>query len=75
MLDALIPALDAWRAEESAGFDCAVNAAERGARATAEMQPRQGRASYLSERALGIPDGGAVAVAIWLSAIAEGLSR
>jgi dihydroxyacetone kinase len=73
MLDALIPALEAWRVEGSAGFAAAISAAERGADATAEMQPRQGRASYLGERALGVPDGGAVAVAMWLSAIAEGL--
>jgi dihydroxyacetone kinase len=73
MLDALIPALEAWRAEGSPGFSAAVSAAERGADATAEMQPLQGRASYLGERALGVPDGGAVAVATWLSAVAEGL--
>jgi len=75
MLDALIPALEAWRAEGAPGFAAAVSAAERGAEATAEMRPRQGRASYLGERALGIPDGGAVAVAMWLSAVAVGLSR
>jgi ATP-dependent dihydroxyacetone kinase len=75
MLDALIPALEAWRDTEGSGFAAAVRAAAEGADATAEMRPQQGRASYLSERALGVPDGGAVAVSIWLSAIADGLSE
>ena len=48
-----------------------VRGAESGAAATAQMHPRLGRASYLSERALGVPDGGAVAVSIWLNAIAR----
>jgi ATP-dependent dihydroxyacetone kinase len=74
MLDALIPALEAWHGKGGSGFGAAVRAAAEGADATAEMRPQQGRASYLSERALGIPDGGAVAVSIWLSAIADGLS-
>ena len=75
MLDALIPALEAWRAADGAGFAAAVSAAKTGAEATAAMQPGLGRASYLGERAFGIPDGGAVAVSIWLGAIAEGLVR
>ncbi|WP_241019140.1 DAK2 domain-containing protein [Paraburkholderia sp. Tr-20389] len=33
------------------------------------MMPRVGRASYLGERAVGEPDGGAVAVACWLRAL------
>ncbi|HEM7817331.1 TPA: DAK2 domain-containing protein, partial [Burkholderia multivorans] len=36
---------------------------------TARMTPRAGRASYLGERAIGTPDGGAVAVAYWLRAL------
>jgi len=35
------------------------------------MTPRLGRASYLGQRALGVADGGAVAVAIWLRALAD----
>ena len=34
------------------------------------MPPRRGRSSYLGDRALGHPDPGAVAVALWLRAIA-----
>ena len=68
MLDALQPALNAWVA--SGRFTDAATAAETGAAATAQMFPALGRASYLGHRALGIPDGGAVAVAVWLKALA-----
>lgn len=68
MLDALAPAVTAWQGDD---FAAAVLAAEQGAAATAQMHPRLGRASYLGERAIGTPDGGAVAVAIWLRALAD----
>ena len=68
MLDALQPALNAWVA--SGRFTDAAKAAETGAEATSDMFPALGRASYLGQRALGIPDGGAVAVSIWLKALA-----
>lgn len=71
MLDALEPAVSAW---EQKGFLEAAAAAEAGAAATAQMRPRLGRASYLGDRALGTPDGGAVAVAIWLRALATQLA-
>jgi triose/dihydroxyacetone kinase / FAD-AMP lyase (cyclizing) len=76
MLDALIPAAEAFGQSVSAGHPArdawgdAVAAAERGAEATASMTPRAGRASYMGERAMGAPDGGAAAVAIWLAALA-----
>jgi len=70
MVDALMPAVDAWR---SSGFADASAAAAAGAQATSDMFPALGRASYLGKRAVGHPDGGAVAVAIWLSAIAKAL--
>src|SRR5690606_15798943 len=71
MLDALAPALSEWQASD---FSAAAAAAEHGAAATAQMHPRLGRASYLGDRALGTPDGGAVAVAIWLKALAGSIS-
>jgi ATP-dependent dihydroxyacetone kinase len=71
MLDALYPALDAW----SAGFAAAALAAREGAMATENLKPKVGRASYLGDRALGIPDGGATAVAIWMDAIDKVLHR
>jgi dihydroxyacetone kinase len=70
MLDALLPF--AARLQRS-NLEEAVSTAEEGAQATAMMTPRRGRASYLGERALGNPDAGAVAVAIWLRAILETL--
>jgi dihydroxyacetone kinase len=72
MIDALVPAAEAWR--QGADFR-GVAAAEAGAEATSAMFPALGRASYLGNRAVGTPDGGAVAVAIWLRALAEGIAE
>jgi dihydroxyacetone kinase len=71
MIDALQPALTALRAAEGrpGAWASAASAAQTGAEATAAMTARLGRASYLGERTHGIPDGGAVAVAIWLRAL------
>ncbi|HEY1611691.1 MAG TPA: dihydroxyacetone kinase family protein [Paraburkholderia sp.] len=75
MLDALWPAADTFEEALSEGqsardaWDAAVSAAQQGAEKTAEMTPRAGRASYLGARAVGVPDGGAVAVALWLDAL------
>ncbi|MCO4879485.1 dihydroxyacetone kinase family protein [Paraburkholderia caribensis] len=75
MLDALRPAADAFtqatgRGEPlAAAWTATVDAAEKGAASTAAMMPRVGRASYLGERAVGEPDGGAVAVVTWLRAL------
>jgi len=81
MLDALAPATQAWADALAAGqdgraaFAVAVQAAEAGAQATTHMHPRLGRASYLGDRALGTPDGGAVAVTVWLRAIKSVLTQ
>jgi dihydroxyacetone kinase len=75
MLDALYPAAAAFKAALGRGTAVAgawvecVQAAEAGAASTAQMRPRVGRASYLGDRALGVPDGGAVAVSMWLRAL------
>jgi triose/dihydroxyacetone kinase / FAD-AMP lyase (cyclizing) len=80
MLDALLPASTALRSALSAGktpaeaLHTAAEAAEAGARATANMKPRRGRSSYLGDRVLGHIDPGAEAVAIWLRAIAKALA-
>ena len=77
MLDALYPAAAAFRAAIDRGspwtdaVKAASAAAEQGARATAKLLPRRGRSAYLGERALGSPDPGAEAIAVWLRAIAE----
>lgn len=81
MVDALRPAAETWAQELRRGaaplaaFEAAVTAAENGANATADMQPSLGRSAYLGDRARGIKDGGAVAVAHWLRAILEQISR
>ncbi len=75
MLDALIPASEAFEAAIKAGqspaeaLSGAIAAAESGAKATASMPPRKGRSSYLGDRAIGHPDPGAEAVVVWLRAI------
>lgn len=80
MVDALRPAADALSGALAAGSDgpgamraCAA-AARQGAAATADMLPRLGRSSYIGDRALGIPDGGAVAVSVWLGAISDAVA-
>jgi dihydroxyacetone kinase len=76
MLDALIPASEAFRAAIKTEQPLAdvlritAEAAKRGAQATTTMPPRRGRSSYLGDRVLGHPDPGAEAVALWLRAIA-----
>jgi len=74
MLDAFDPFLKTLR-EAGTGTPreallAAVDEAQRGAEATARMKPRLGRSSYLQDRVLGHPDPGAIAVAIWLRAVA-----
>jgi dihydroxyacetone kinase len=74
MLDALLPAAEAFDAALQSGRSAneairvAAQAAANGARETAAMRPRRGRSSYLGERAVGHPDPGAEAVAVWLAA-------
>jgi dihydroxyacetone kinase len=69
MLDALDPFVKALQQGED--LKAAVEAAEGGAEATAQMKPRQGRSSYLGDRVLGHPDPGAEAVTTWLRAACE----
>ncbi|MFC9431479.1 dihydroxyacetone kinase subunit DhaK [Streptomyces sp. NPDC056987] len=73
LVDALTPASTALRA--SAGRADALTeaaaAAFDGARATADMLGRAGRSSYVGEHARGVPDPGAVAVAIIFSVLAQ----
>jgi dihydroxyacetone kinase len=82
MLDALDPFVRTLRqaADVNSGIGAtrdavlaAVEAAERGAEATAQMQPKLGRSSYLGGRVLGYPDPGAKAICVWLRAACEAL--
>lgn len=75
MLDALAPAVSVFAMGIESGQPTveslrgAAEAADAGVLATAGMIPKRGRSSYLGERALGHPDPGARAVAIWLRAV------
>jgi dihydroxyacetone kinase len=78
MLDALDPfvrtlqqTMDTRATPDAVG--AAVEAAERGAEATAQMHPMLGRSSYLGDRVLGHPDPGAKAISLWLRAACEAL--
>jgi len=73
MLDALIPAAAAMGGGGTiaARLEAGARAARGGAESTAAMQPRRGRSSYIGDRAIGHPDPGAVAIALWLEAAAK----
>lgn len=74
MLDALYPFVNTLKQQNEAtpqAVWAAVEAAEQGAAATAQMKPKLGRSSYLGDRVLGHPDPGAWAVSIWLRAVTE----
>ena len=78
MLDALDPFVKALKQQADGkpapeAFLAAVEAAEAGVAATAQMMPRLGRSSYLGDRVIGHPDPGAKALAIWLRAVYESL--
>jgi dihydroxyacetone kinase-like protein len=78
IVDALDPAVEAFanRAPEGlkAAAVAAAEAAEAGAKATAELQARKGRASYLGARSVGHQDPGATSTALILRALAETIS-
>lgn len=75
MLDALEPAATTFKQSLLAGivpaqaWQLALQAGAAGTAATAQMEPKLGRASYIGKRALGYPDAGATAVMAWLNAI------
>lgn len=70
MVDALQPAADALAAAPG-DVSSAAGAATRGAESTAELRPSLGRSSYVGDRAVGVPDPGARAVALQLAVLAE----
>lgn len=77
LLDALLPAVTALGTARDAGetlgqaLAAAAQAAADGTAATAPWQAKFGRASWLQERTIGTPDGGATVVTIVLQALAE----
>lgn len=76
MVDALAPAVVAFREAAESGDDGPVAAshaaiaAHQGAEATANMVAAHGRARFAGERSLGTPDAGAVSVALMMDTLA-----
>ena len=81
MLDALLPAVDAFDAAQKEGksfadsLDAMAAAAERGRDATCDMVARVGRASRLGERSRGVVDAGASSCCLILQTIATGVKK
>ncbi|MDO4786956.1 MAG: dihydroxyacetone kinase subunit DhaL [Fretibacterium sp.] len=79
MLDALVPALEAFEAEHASGasprraLERAVDAAREGVEHTKTIVATKGRASYLGERSLGHQDPGATSALLMLEALLESL--
>jgi dihydroxyacetone kinase-like protein len=77
LLDALVPAVDtieeqvAAKADAATALRAAATTARGSAEATRTMQAMRGRASYTGERSIGTLDAGAVAVAVFLEALAD----
>jgi dihydroxyacetone kinase-like protein len=77
MIDALIPAVEAARAELARGADikavtaAMATAAEAGSTETIPLLATKGRASYLGERSIGHQDPGATSAAVLLRALAD----
>lgn len=68
MIDAIEPALEAFRSEESLleGLQAAAEAARAGVKETVEMIAKKGRASYLGPRSIGHQDPGATSSALMI---------
>lgn len=74
VLDALCPAVEAYRREEEnpkKAREAAASAAAQGAEATKNMKPVHGRAAYYGEKSMGRCDGGAVVGKLIFEAIAK----
>ncbi|MGO8951706.1 MAG: dihydroxyacetone kinase subunit DhaL [Ktedonobacterales bacterium] len=78
MVDALSPAVEAFKAAADAGqsvhdaLRSAANAAEAGMKATIPLVATKGRASYLGQRSAGHQDPGATSVTLFLRAAVDG---
>ncbi|MEU6696198.1 dihydroxyacetone kinase family protein [Pseudonocardia sp. NPDC046786] len=75
LLDALLPFADELQRRVAAGADlatawtAAADSATAGARDTAELRPRIGRARPLAEKSVGTPDAGATSLALIVTAV------
>lgn len=73
LVDALAPAVDALRSlapdtNLDKAFHIAATAAVEGARSTRDIRARRGRASYVGDHAIGVPDPGAVTIGLLFGA-------
>jgi dihydroxyacetone kinase-like protein len=79
VIDALVPAVEAFRQAAESGADVrgamatAAEAAEQGAAATNNLVARFGRAKHVGEKSVGHPDPGATSVALLFRGFAEGI--
>lgn len=80
LVDALVPFVETLEERTGAGEDlatawmAAAEAATAAARATADLEPRLGRARPLAERSIGSPDAGAVSLALCATVTARQLA-
>ena len=76
LLEALLPAAEAFRNRAPEGLAAALaaaaGAAERGAQASADLPAQRGRARYVEGAGLGHPDPGAVSIALLFTTWSEG---
>jgi dihydroxyacetone kinase-like protein len=71
LIDALAPTIADIRTQgDQVDWTVVATAALAHARATADLLPRMGRASYVGERVLGTPDAGAMGIALLFWALA-----
>lgn len=79
LIDALVPAAEAWEACAREGcslgdaFARAAEAAVQGAKRTEEIVARMGRAGTVGERSIGYPDAGAYALGVIFTGLAEAM--
>jgi dihydroxyacetone kinase-like protein len=80
MIDALVPALEAYKEEAASGNDFAralaamATGAEKGKESTRNLIAKVGRASRLGERSLGKLDAGAASCALLLGSMARSIT-
>lgn len=81
LIDALVPCADSWTASAEAGDDVVTafrkgaEAAVQGAKSTADIVARMGRAGAVGERSLGYPDAGAHALGVIFTALSDSLRQ
>ncbi len=81
MLDALVPAVEAFRQAAQAGltprdaFAAAARSAAQGAESTKALQARFGRARNLGPRTLGHVDPGATSISLLFAGFRDGLGE